>query len=102
MQSAQVNVERRPIEQDAARVRHKEGVGAMTSEAQQPNIEEILVLRIYDGESEVDVQAFNKPNIVLGRDPFADVCIKDPLVSRVHATIQRTGGALVCQDHSSN
>jgi pSer/pThr/pTyr-binding forkhead associated (FHA) protein len=62
----------------------------------------IIVLRVSVGEIEVSEEAFVKDSITLGRDPYADVYLEDPSVSRIHAFIRKDGGIVTFQDQSSN
>jgi pSer/pThr/pTyr-binding forkhead associated (FHA) protein len=45
--------------------------------------------------------AFNQPFVLLGRDEHADICLKDPSVSRRHAFVQMLAGRFFCLDLGS-
>lgn len=54
----------------------------------------------YTGAIELTI---NGESITLGRDSHADVCIKDPMVSRSHAILEMKGSQVIVRDlHSSN
>jgi len=50
----------------------------------------------------VDTYRFDKPQIMIGRDPTCDVVLDNLGVSRQHATIANHGGVYVLQDLGSN
>jgi len=64
---------------------------------------EVTLLRVLVGNSEVERRAFCvKDKITLGRDPYTDVRLEDPAVSRLHLEIRREDGNLILYDRSSN
>ena len=52
---------------------------------------DILLLRVLLNGNEIEHRAFSSEMVVLGRDPYADVYLEDPKVSRTHAVIKRVG-----------
>ena len=65
--------------------------------------ETITLLRVFLGESEIERRAFTlKESISIGRDPYTDVYLEDPTVSRLHAVIERREKGWVVRDRSSN
>jgi pSer/pThr/pTyr-binding forkhead associated (FHA) protein len=74
----------------------------MSRNAERREPSEIVVLRVFTGETQVEQEAFVKDKIILGRDPYVDVYLEDPTVSRIHATIERRDRRLMFTDHSSN
>src|SRR5690349_18955621 len=64
--------------------------------------ETILILTVYEGEREISQEAFLKRTVLLGRDPYSDVHLDDPRVSRVHGSIRRKDRSFVFTDHSAN
>jgi len=69
----------------------------------QTETTEITMLRVFLEDSEIERRAFCiKERISLGRDPYADVLLEDPTVSRLHFVIERERNRLVLQDRSSN
>jgi|KBSSwiStaDraftv2_1062776.scaffolds.fasta_scaffold2002447_1 predicted component of type VI protein secretion system len=72
-------------------------------DAEVPEIAEITLLRVFVGNSEIERRAFCvKDKICLGRDPYTDVMLEDPAVSRLHLEIRREDTDLVLYDRSSN
>jgi len=64
---------------------------------------EVTLLRVFVGDSEIERRAFClKDKISLGRDPYTDIMLEDPAVSRLHLVIQREDSNLVLYDRSSN
>lgn len=74
----------------------------MKNEIPEPDQTDIVILRTFVGETEIDQEAFTKATIIIGRDPYTDIYLEDPMVSRVHASIQRQGSQLTLTDLSSN
>jgi pSer/pThr/pTyr-binding forkhead associated (FHA) protein len=63
----------------------------------------ITLLRVFLGESEIERRAFTiKASISIGRDPYTDVYLEDPTVSRLHAVIERRDKGWIVRDRSSN
>ena len=63
---------------------------------------DVLLLRVFVGQAEVEHQAFTKNKIVIGRDPYADIYLEDAKISRVHATIDLERRRPIFHDHSTN
>ena len=62
-----------------------------------------LVIKVTLSGRELQTLAFDKPTIVIGRDPKADIFLDNPGVSRRHAAIEQADDALYVRDlHSSN
>ena len=57
-----------------------------------------LAIHSRDGTWEV---VLDRDGLTIGRDPSSDVWLDDPLASRHHARIERTGGRLVLRDAGS-
>ena len=74
----------------------------MSQDASAADKDEIVILRVYLGESEIEQEAFTKCQVVIGRDPYADVCLEDPTVSRIHATIEKHDRTVAVMNHSPN
>jgi pSer/pThr/pTyr-binding forkhead associated (FHA) protein len=72
-------------------------------EGEERETAEVLLVRVFVGDSETERRAFClKEKISLGRDPYTDVLLEDPAVSRLHFVIQREDSNLVLYDRSSN
>jgi pSer/pThr/pTyr-binding forkhead associated (FHA) protein len=64
---------------------------------------EIALILVFRGETEIERRAFAiKETIAIGRDPFTDIILEDPTVSRLHVELRREGNDLVLYDKSSN
>ena len=64
---------------------------------------EIALILVFRGETEIERRAFAiKETIAIGRDPFTDIILEDPTVSRLHVELRREGDDLVLYDRSSN
>lgn len=72
------------------------------SRQQDETARDVILLRVFVGQEELEHHAFTKDKIVIGRDPYADIYLEDPKISRVHATIEREGSARLFRDHSTN
>ena len=64
---------------------------------------QIVLLRIQVANTELERKAFVlRERITIGRDPYTDVYLEDPTVSRLHAVIERDEHGFVLRDRSSN
>lgn len=63
---------------------------------------DILLLRIWLDQRELEHRAFSNETVVLGRDPYADIYLEDPTVSRTHAVIKRKEKGFGLEDISTN
>ena len=66
-------------------------------------LEVILLVHIHDATVEVGRRAFRlMRSVSVGRDPYSDLHLDDPTVSRLHALIERKGDGFLIRDCSSN
>jgi pSer/pThr/pTyr-binding forkhead associated (FHA) protein len=72
------------------------------SKQQDETARDVILLRVFVGQEELEHHAFTKDKIVIGRDPYADIYLEDAKISRVHATIEREGNSRLFRDHSTN
>ena len=67
------------------------------------NSAEIALILVFCGETEIERRAFSiKERIAIGRDPYTDIVLEDPTVSRLHVEMLREQNELVLYDRSSN
>jgi predicted component of type VI protein secretion system len=63
----------------------------------------IVLLRVLVDGKEIERRAFMlRERISIGRDPYTDVSLEDPTVSRLHAVIEKQEHGFVLRDRSSN
>jgi pSer/pThr/pTyr-binding forkhead associated (FHA) protein len=60
-----------------------------------------LQLDVDPRDGSLDRRIFHQPFLVVGRNPNADLCVNDPLVSRTHAYLQVIEGRVFCMDLDS-
>ena len=66
-------------------------------------VAQVLLLRVRAGQREVQRSVYAKKlRVIIGRDAYTDVCLDDPMVSRVHAVIYRKAEGFVLYDRSAN
>lgn len=65
-------------------------------------LETSFKLIIAEGPSPGQVLELTRPEIVIGRDPDADICISSPVVSRRHARLIRLGEQYLLEDLGSS
>ena len=59
----------------------------------------IALILVFRGETEIERRAFAiKETIAIGRDPFTDIILEDPTVSRLHVELRREGNDLALYD----
>jgi len=64
----------------------------------------ILLMRVFLGEQELQHLPTTRSKVILGRDPYSDVYLEDPRISRVHASVdwQDESNKYVLTDISAN
>ena len=78
-----------------------EELTAMASRTTARTVTDVSSLRLVYGADEV-VMNSKRSSIWMGRDPNADLVIRDRMASRSHGKIERQGDKFILSDHSSN
>jgi len=60
-----------------------------------------MILRIIGGLSKGAAYKIVASQIIIGRDPSADICLKDARSSRKHAVVEKMGTSVVVKDLGS-